>query len=498
MFVSQDEQQQQDTHSQQVAAILGQLKGKNLRNEFKTISLQQNSYPNLVRGNHYKKGGTHIDIGRLNQILEINVKELTAWVEPRVTMEELVDVTLSLGVLPPVVPEFKTITVGGAISGSALESSSHAHGQFNDTCLAYDVLLGNGEIVRASPEENADLFYSISGAYGSLGIILRVKLKLIPAKPWIELTYRRFDDHAQAVSYMSNLHYNKSGPEFIEGIVFQRTNTVVISAKFATHPPGVGDPVLSLSHYYSTLYFQHVLGLSETLPNHAMRRELIATKDYLFRHDRGTFWMGAYAVHGWLLSLYTLERFLVLPAAIKNALIKKIDMDRWEPGLPGPLFRFLFGWALSSKRLYKVLHTGNERWFEKNFVVQDFYIPEKYVSEFVHKTLKEYAITPLWLCPVKATTTPQLFSPHYVAQKPHALVFDVGVYGIPRKGITGAQAAKQLEKLTLQKEGRKMLYTHSFYSPEELWKIYSFGDYQKLRQKYHAEGVWTDFQHKVL
>jgi hypothetical protein len=62
-----------------------------------------------------------------------------ALVEPRVTMEQLVDTLLPFGLVPPVVPEFKHITVGGSIAGVAGESSSYKYGFFHDTCVSYEV-----------------------------------------------------------------------------------------------------------------------------------------------------------------------------------------------------------------------------------------------------------------------------------------------------------------------------------------------------------------------
>ena len=46
-------------------------------------------------------------------------------VEPRITMEELVRKMMPYGLTIPVVPEFKSITVGGAIMGMGGESASH-------------------------------------------------------------------------------------------------------------------------------------------------------------------------------------------------------------------------------------------------------------------------------------------------------------------------------------------------------------------------------------
>ena len=74
------------------------------------------------------------------------------------------------------VPEFKQITVGGSVMGAALESSSHAHGQFLDCCKSVTLLLPDGNIETCSRESNKLLFNSLSGSYGTLAILLRAEV----------------------------------------------------------------------------------------------------------------------------------------------------------------------------------------------------------------------------------------------------------------------------------------------------------------------------------
>ena len=181
MFISEESPDR--TQDSNVIEIQNALKSIISNKSTPPLSLKTSAYSNTVRGSDYKANRPLLNIGKLKRVLNINKQALTAWVEPRVTMEELLNATLQQELLPPVLPEFKTITVGGAICGAAIESTSHRYGQFNDNCLAYEILLGNGDIVMATPEQNADLFYGISGSYGTLGTILRVKLKFNTSAP---------------------------------------------------------------------------------------------------------------------------------------------------------------------------------------------------------------------------------------------------------------------------------------------------------------------------
>ena len=72
----------------------------------------------------------------LDRILALDLHARTCTAEPGVTFAELVRVTLDHGLVPVVVPELPTITLGGAVAGCSLESMSFAHGGFHDGCLA--------------------------------------------------------------------------------------------------------------------------------------------------------------------------------------------------------------------------------------------------------------------------------------------------------------------------------------------------------------------------
>ena len=73
-----------------------------------------------------------------------------------VTYEDLTAACLRHGVMPAVVPQLKTITLGGALAGVGIESSSsHRYGLVHDTVLELDVLLGDGRVVTCTPRERA-------------------------------------------------------------------------------------------------------------------------------------------------------------------------------------------------------------------------------------------------------------------------------------------------------------------------------------------------------
>ena len=129
-----------------------------------------------------------IDTSDLSHIVSIDPLTKTALVEPNVTMESLVRQTLP-HLLPPVVPEFPVLIIGGALAGTAGESSSFRHRFVADTISWIEVVLPTGEVVGASRDSNQDLFHGIAGSFGTLGVVTLVKIELMEAKRFVELTY---------------------------------------------------------------------------------------------------------------------------------------------------------------------------------------------------------------------------------------------------------------------------------------------------------------------
>lgn len=452
---------------------------------------QQHHSSNTLRGNSYKNRGPRLAIHTLNRVLEIDTAARTALVEPRITMQQLVDAALPYGLVPAVLPEFKSITVGGAINGAGIESSSHEYGQFNDICSEYEVLLGNGEVITASAENHADLFYGISGSYGSLGIVLSAKVQLIEASEWVVLRYHDFISIEEAVHFMKEQCSKEAPSEYIEAIAFNKECVVVITASLCRDEKHLRRvPKLSFGKPWDKWYYQVI---KERFGS-AIREEAVSLRDYLFRQDRGAFWMGAYALHPALLFCYLQEL-----CGIHSNLFKTEDFTAFnQMKMPSWWFRWMFGWMMKSERLYGFMHNGTEKWFAEHFAIQDYYLPIDAAASFTEQAIDKYAILPIWFCPVKASKTEQIFSPHAIDDGGSALLLDVGIYGLAKNNISGETAVRDLDRLSRFMGGKKMFYSYSYYTQEEFWEIYPKEAYDALRRKYFAENVLLDITKKVL
>jgi delta24-sterol reductase len=162
---------------------------------------------------------TVVDVSPLNHILSIDVESKTAVVEPNVPMDQLVQACLKEGLLPPVVMEFPGITVGGGFVGTAGESSSFKHGMFDRAVQAAEVVLADGRIVRASRDENAELFEGLRGSFGTLGVLTLVEVRLVLARRYVEVTYYPARGSEDAVERLG-VESRRAENDYVDGVLF--------------------------------------------------------------------------------------------------------------------------------------------------------------------------------------------------------------------------------------------------------------------------------------
>ncbi len=230
-----------------------------------------------------------VDISHLNKVLLVNTKKRYVLVQPNVSMDKLVKETLKFGLIPPVIMEFPGITVGGGVNGAALESSSFRYGQFNDSAIEYEIILGNGEIIYSNTKKHKELFYGISGAYGSIGLISMIKLRLIKVKKYVKLDYKTTTSYEETLKDL-NTFCKRRDINYLEGIVYSPTKAIIISGKFVDKKRG--DNIKTFSKSNDEWFYRYV---ENTVANSQKSNDCIPLYEFLFRYNRGAFWMGNYA-----------------------------------------------------------------------------------------------------------------------------------------------------------------------------------------------------------
>src|SRR5512145_2166422 len=118
-----------------------------------------------------------LEVGRFHHVLQVDAAAGWVDVEGMTPYDALVDTTLRHGVMPAVVPQLKSITIGGAAAGVGIEASSFRYGLVHETLQEMEILLPDGRVVLATPDnEHRDLFYGFPNSYGTLGYALKLKV----------------------------------------------------------------------------------------------------------------------------------------------------------------------------------------------------------------------------------------------------------------------------------------------------------------------------------
>ena len=134
-------------------------------------------------------GGVVISMERLNRILEIDETNLLVVVEPNVITGELQRAVEAVGLFyPPDPASLEWSSIGGNVAECAGGPRAFKYGTTKNYVLALEAVLPNGEIVRTGSKAvknvvGYDLTHLLVGSEGTLAIMTRIVLRLIPKPP---------------------------------------------------------------------------------------------------------------------------------------------------------------------------------------------------------------------------------------------------------------------------------------------------------------------------
>ncbi|KIW05594.1 uncharacterized protein PV09_03466 [Verruconis gallopava] len=417
-------------------------------------------HTNSTRQNVLRKNES-IDISRLNRVLRFDLDNKRVLAEPNVPMDSLIQATLKHGLIPPVVPEFPGITVGGSFAGTAGESSSFKYGFFDKTVTSAEVVLPDGTLTTISKSSEPELFQKMPSTMGTLGVTTAVEIQLMDAKRYVLSTYHPVNSMQEATDMIEK---ETSNPEldFLDGIMFSPTSGAVITGRLVDDVRP-GCPVQRFSRPWDPWYYLHVRDeISDTAVTPVT--EAVPIAEYFLRWDRGGFWVGRSAF-----------KYFHMP------------FNRYT--------RWFLDDFLHTRMLYKALHASKN---VISYVVQDCALPYNTAAEFVRYTDKHLHIYPLWLCPLPRQDSRETFHPHHSTSSAEGTqmqpMLNIGLWGFgPRKHADYLAANRALEEKLTSLGGKKWLYSQTYYTSNEFWALYPRGWYDRLREKYrasHLPDVW--------
>jgi FAD/FMN-containing dehydrogenase len=132
-----------------------------------------------VYGQARVPGGISIDARGMSKVC--SVRSGYAVVEAGTTWAQLTEAALKTGQTPPALPDYLYLSIGGTLSVGGIGGTVHKYGLMVDNVDSLDIVTGDGRLVSASRSNRPDLFHAALAGAGQVGIIVRVRARLVPA-----------------------------------------------------------------------------------------------------------------------------------------------------------------------------------------------------------------------------------------------------------------------------------------------------------------------------
>ena len=406
---------------------------------------------------------SQLDVSQFSRVVCVDPESRTAVVGGMTTYEDLVAATLRHGLMPLVVPQLKTITLGGAVSGLGVESTSLRSGMPHESVLAMEILTGDGRVVTATPTgEHAALYRGFPNSYGTLGYTLSLTIELEPVKPYVHLRHFRFSDPAECMQAVADVaaqgSYQGHQADFIDGTAFAAEELYLTVGAFSDVAPWRSD------YTRERIYYQSIRGPKE---------DFLTIGDYLWRWDTDWFWCSR-------------------PFGVQGPVIRRMWPRRYRRS---DVYRKLV--ALDRKHGFTGKLDARRGRPATEMVVQDVEIPVGQSAAFLDYFLADVGMTPVWMCPLRLRG--DLTWPLYPMRSGQVYV-NFGFWGtVPLPpGAADGHFNRRVEEKVTELGGHKGLYSTSFYSREEFWARYNGPEYADLKRAYDPQGRLADLYDKCV
>jgi FAD/FMN-containing dehydrogenase len=421
---------------------------------------------NLFRA-RAKRDAPGLDTSGLTNVISVDPDSQTADVAGMCTYENLVAATLPYGLSPAVVPQLKTITLGGAVTGLGIESASFRNGLPHESVLEMDILTGTGELLTVSPQLHPDLYRAFPNSYGTLGYSTRIRIELEPIEPFVALRHVRFDSVTDLVSAMDRIidtgGFEGVPVDYLDGVVFGADESYLCVGVRTTTPGPVSD-YTGQDIYYRSI--QHDAGVKE---------DRMTTHDYFGRWDTDWFWCSrSFGAQNPRVRRWWPRRY------------RRSDMY-WK--LAALDQRFGIADRIEKRSIRSRGRPLRER------VVQDIEVPIERTAEFLEWFLAHVPITPVWLCPLRLRDRHGW--PLYPIRAGSTYV-NVGFWSSVPVGPTEGATNRLIEAKVSSLDGHKSLYSDSYYSREEFDDLYGGETYKTVKKIYDPDSRLLDLYAKAV
>jgi FAD/FMN-containing dehydrogenase len=420
---------------------------------------------NLFRA-RTKRDAPGLDTSGLTNVISVDSEARTADVAGMCTYADLVAATLPYGLSPLVVPQLKTITLGGAVTGLGIESASFRNGLPHESVLEMDILTGAGGLITASADQHADLFRAFPNSYGTLGYSTRLRIALEPVAPFVALRHIRFHSLPEMIAAMERI-IDTGGRDgvpvhYLDGVVFSADESYLCVGTRTTTPGPVSDYTGQRIYYRS---IQH------DTDGDGVKEDRLTIHDYLWRWDTDWFWCSrAFGAQNPRMRRWWPRRY-----RRSSVYSKLIATDR------------RFGIA---DRIEK--RNGRP---PRERVVQDVELPVERTGEFLEWFLDNIPIEPIWLCPLRLRDHEGW--PLYPI-RPDRTYVNIGFWSSVPAGDSEGATNRSIETKVSALGGHKSLYSDSFYTRDEFDQLYGGETYNTVKKTYDPDSRLLDLYAKAV
>ncbi|MER5391258.1 FAD-binding oxidoreductase [Saccharopolyspora sp. NPDC002686] len=396
--------------------------------------------------------GPGLDVGRFDRVLEVDTANRTAQVQGMATYESVVDALLPSGHIPLVVPQLKTITLGGAVAGLGIESTSFRSGLPHESVREMEILTGSGEVVRARADnEHAELHRGFPNSYGTLGYALRLEIELEQVRPYVRLQHVRFGTARECADAIAQIcrdrSYDGHPVDFLDGTVFSAREQYLTLGSYVDEAPFTSD-YTGQQVYYRSLQQR--------------RTDYLSIHDYLWRWDTDWFWCSR-------------------AFGAQHPVARRFWPRQYRRS---DVYRRIVAWDRKHAVTDRIAVLRGRGVNEP--VIQDVEIPVDRLPEFLEFFHRDIGISPVWLCPVQLRDRKGW--PLY-PMDPDELYVNVGFWStVPlRRGEAPGRHNRAIERVVGELDGHKSLYSNSYYTEEEFWRLYNQPVYERLKERYDPQ-----------
>jgi FAD/FMN-containing dehydrogenase len=410
--------------------------------------------------------GPGLDVSGLDGVISIDPAGRTADVQGMCTYEHLAEETLRHGFIPYVVPQLRTITLGGAVTGLGIESTSFRNGLPHESVLEMDIFTGTGDVVTATPDnEHADLFRTFPNSYGSLGYATRLRIRLEPVPAYAALRHVRFHEadklEAAIAQITADREWDGVRVDGMDGVAFEPGEYYLTLATWTDEAGPTSDMVPS-DYGGQEIYFRSI---------QERETDLLTMADYLWRWDTDWFWCsGAFGAQD-----PRIRRFWPRRWRRSDVYMRLLALDR----------RF----GIADRLDRRAGRPQRER------VIQDIEVPVERLGEFLDWFDAEVGMRPVWLCPLVAHQD----WPTYPLEPARTYV-NVGFWGTVHVGPDAPQAPRNraIEATVHELDGHKSLYSDSFYDEETFDRLYDGPNLTAVKRRYDPDDRFISLYAKAV